>query len=589
MSDFVWLSSPVPPAPVAAALRGIHRTSPPDVDVFSGTWGTLAATRNHYPGFAVWDTPSHLAVVVGGPVLTFAVPEAGPGEVAHAATRAIAERHLGGAIRWEEDLSGPFAFLILEKSGGAAACVTDLLGSISVFRSEGLPGLALGTHPGALAKAAAATARDPVSMVEFLLAGRVTYPFTMFRDFRVLAPATRHAWKGAAQGFRPGHTAYWQPLEGACGMSIRDAGAFIREGMAGHLRSVVRRAGRTAVFMSGGEDTRSVALLLPPECGATAITFADSRNREARLAEKVARVLGFRFEFHPRDPDHYAATLPGAADLMGPGRLYFHCHAYGLHIACGLADYGAVLGGFLADTLFKARFILKLIPRKGMPFMPHIAVAAANPPALRGADMYPAAILRTLEERRNAHFERIREIRPVSAAEWFNFWPLACLSSSGTFEGNRRLFRGCEPFQCSEAIKAAAFAPQEWKLNRRLYLAAFGPLLRRTPWLPHAEGHLPGLPWYANFLPQAAVWAARRMAAKAGRVRGEQGSWSDWNRVLRSDAWSRAKAAYRNGLDEVAAIVGQPPPADDRLTNVQRVQLLQVCYELAAARGKSAA
>jgi hypothetical protein len=127
MSDFIYSSIPCPEGRLAERLRSIYPDDPPGVDEFHGGWGSLGVSRNLYGGFGPLETETHLAAVVGGPVLGFRDNSFLTGDDPRAGTRAVFERWRAGELRWERDLSGPFVVLVVDKAAGRVSFATDLM------------------------------------------------------------------------------------------------------------------------------------------------------------------------------------------------------------------------------------------------------------------------------------------------------------------------------------------------------------------------------------------------------------------------------------------------------------------------------
>src|SRR5690606_4300889 len=104
---------------------------------FHGRWGSLAITQSHYRGFRPYENEHYLMVVIGGPVLYFRDNDFLVAEDSHEATEAIYKRWvLDGKIQWDEDLSGPFTILLIDKTRRSATVVTDLMAFIPVYSCQ---------------------------------------------------------------------------------------------------------------------------------------------------------------------------------------------------------------------------------------------------------------------------------------------------------------------------------------------------------------------------------------------------------------------------------------------------------------------
>src|SRR5690554_278273 len=199
MSDFIFSGAGTPHSDLKHELDQIYQSHKPTVLEFQGSWGTLAVTQNHYFGFDPVETDTHLAVVVGGPLLLFrdnrfltgSDPAASPSSTA--GTRALLERWERGLLNWQNNMSGPFVALFIDKRTQQISVITDLLSFIPVYASKVKDAHYLSTHVDALARI---TRRDEdldlCSQVDFVLHGSITYPYTTYRDVWQLAPGSTH-------------------------------------------------------------------------------------------------------------------------------------------------------------------------------------------------------------------------------------------------------------------------------------------------------------------------------------------------------------------------------------------------------------
>src|SRR5699024_3096894 len=182
-----------PQRPSGGASQGAGtdpRGGADQVRTFSGRWGSLAATASRYGGFAPVETAREVIAVVGAPVLTFGSNSHLSHPGSDGGTRAILERFHRGTIDWSADLSGPFAIILIDKIRGRVVLITDLMSFVPVYhlRQDGAWGV--GTHPDALAESSPGTiAVDEASLVDLVLHGVITYPYTNYVNMWQLPPA----------------------------------------------------------------------------------------------------------------------------------------------------------------------------------------------------------------------------------------------------------------------------------------------------------------------------------------------------------------------------------------------------------------
>src|SRR5512146_3111809 len=127
MSDFICTSRRMNPGQLTRHVHSIYREDYPRVVEFHGGWGSLAVSRNLHMGFDPHETESHICIVIGGPVFTFTNNRFLAGEDRNYGTCELLKKWTSGeTIRWDEDLSGPFVALKLDKEKAELDVVTDL-------------------------------------------------------------------------------------------------------------------------------------------------------------------------------------------------------------------------------------------------------------------------------------------------------------------------------------------------------------------------------------------------------------------------------------------------------------------------------
>lgn len=544
MSDFIFSTAQLPEDKIITALQGIYSSEQPDVQFIRGAWGSLAFTPNLYHGFRPVESAKHIFIVIGGPVLCFtensflAVPDSDIG------TEALYQRWLNGTLQWDTDVSGPFAVLIIDKQQGSVNCITDLMMFIPVYQYQTEQELHLSTHVDVLAQCTNKSKQiDLVSVADFVLNDVVTYPYTMYSGLRQCAPASQHTYTmehGVTADVQP----YWQPLEDNPYQDINAAGQALYECLQHYVSQVVQPGERVAQFISGGEDSRAMSGLLANFTERDAYIFLDSFNREGKIAKQVSDAYGSSFHLKLRDPSYYIDILPAASKLVGAGHQYMHAHSLGFYQECGLPNYQAVFGGYLSDSLLKAPYANKKGGSRKFPFIPERFVPGESRTKKNVHAFFKTEILQQLDQRRLAHYQRIQQIRPQSAHEWFVLWPTTMRETLPNLYCNRRLFRSYEPFMCQQVVKLAAAVPTEWKLNRKLFHQGCQPFLKRTKWLLHGDGRLPYLSWWKNMPIQFLIWSGRHFVKRLGLVRGNQGPWGDWNEILSSSQWHDLEKSY---------------------------------------------
>lgn len=587
MSDFIFSSKPKPRGELSSHLQSIYHKDAPGVSEYHGRWGSLAVSQNLYNGFQPYETADHIAVVIGGPVLCFQDNRFLIGDDPVAGTQAIFQRWHRGAMQWDEDLSGPFAILMIDKYDSQLICTTDLMLFIPVYQCQIDDEVMLGTHVDVLARAADQSGEfDQVSLADFILHHVVTYPYTAYKAIRQCHPAATQVYRNIGQNkiSISEFSIYWAPVEDNPYENIGQGALALRQGLQDYVERVTDGMSRVAQFISGGEDSRALAGLLPKKLERDAFVFLDSMNREGHIAKAVAEIYEATFQYTTRGKYHYLDIMPEAVDLIGSGQQYFHAHVLGFHKTCQLSRYPAVFGGYLSDSLLKAVWSRKIRGHRFFPFVPSFFLSGETRTRQVNHKLFSTEVLNAITQRRRAHLNNVQKFRRLTDHEWFVLWPATMRVALTFIHSNRRLFRSYEPFLAKDVIKISAAVPTSWKLNRRLFNKAMRPYLRPSRWMLHADGHLPYFPWWINIPVQFSVLVTRHIAGLLRPYQGAQGPWSDFDQIIAGQAWQQAIERYTSGFKHLDASMFRQELKralnDHSLNAVQKFNLMQVVYEL---------
>ena len=209
-------------------------------------------------------------------------------------------------------------------------------------------------------------------------------------------------------------------------------------------------------FISAGEDSRSIAGMLPERLKRHAYIYVDSKNREFKLAKKVAEVYGCKFHYILRSLTHYLDILPAASKLVGSGQQYTHAHTLGLAKQSGVDKHLAVFGGYASDSLLKAMHIQRPKNWNKFPFLPDIELANENRTAPIYSPVIRSIFLLEIDKRRRTHMSYIKNIRTTSYHEWFMLWPYSMREAMPNLSVNRRFFKSYEIYTSKNVVKISA-------------------------------------------------------------------------------------------------------------------------------------
>lgn len=535
MSDFVFSSNSINKNIITNEIQSIYDGHFPTVLEYHGHWGSAGVSVNPYNGFLPYEEDKYIVFVVGGPLLMFRDNSFLSKEDSNEGTKAIFDRWLVGDLKYDSDLSGPFAILIINKKSSEVQCITDMMSFLPVYQTSVDTGATLSTHVDVLARLTNNNKQfDKVSLVDFILHGITTYPYTMYENILQMAPSSVHTLSEKNKNTDAKH--YWLPVNRQIYKSIKQASYDLRGNLEGFINKLTKETNNIAQFLSGGEDSRMLSGILYG-CKRDGHTFLDNINIEGKIAQKVAEIYDVNLRITTRDPMHYFKILPNCSNLIGSGAQYRHGHTYGFHKSCRLDSYVAVFGGLLSDALLKGTRIKKIKGSVKFPFLPDIKSTNFASNQTFTHVLFTDSVMECLSKRKQSHLNYIKKIRKESAEEWFDLWPSSMNNNIPNIAANRRLFCSYEPFTSSEVVKLSASVPQKWKLNRKLFCMAARPYLKRSKHLIHSNGIFPYYSWKINIFVQFSIWSYRQIAKRSGIIKGNQGPWGDWRRMIKKEEW----------------------------------------------------
>jgi hypothetical protein len=450
--------------------------------------------------------------------------------VLHGALRAAALRP-GATPRelGEAAMASNGSFAVIASRGAGVLVVSDAGGSIPVFAGHGPRGFAVGVYAHQVALGAGLTEVDLVSVADFLRHGSVCAPYSWYEGVRLLPPGSVAI--VSAEGVRA--TTYWEPEEpGDVCAAHRDVEAWgeaLRAETARAVAQGVEGRRRVRVLFSGGEDSRAIAGVLPADLEVRLTTVLDGRNREYRLAAAAARALGRDLELVQRPPGFLQATLAERVAIAGQGMDPADVHIAG-DVARRFADAGVLLGGHMADGLFKTAVLgnvrhARFLPEALTPPRPDLVMGLEE--GLPMESLRPG-IAAGVRERRQEHHRRLLAVRPLTAGNWHVLWPIG---SHSKCYGHRMSHlavgpRTVEPFLTHRTYMLAARMPDACRMEREAFRRAFAPGLGRAAWVSATGGKRLALgPHAGAAVGRATLIVRHRWDQVRGRV-GREGPWS---------------------------------------------------------------
>lgn len=251
---------------------------------------------------------------------------AGEGGVACKAIHAL---YREGGLERLERLNGNFVVIIHDTDAHKLHLITDRCGMHPCFVSGEGRNLLIGSHPDILAETANCEGRvDLVSLCEFLVTGKVSYPYTYYKSVKALNFGSIHT-VDLAEGANKNSISSRKYFPMRYRIDHGRSEWELAEELAQAFRKAVNRRtldrfGQSAISLSGGLDSRAILCSADNRERLKAFCFFDEENFELNIARRIAKKTNVSFIPLRRDFDYYGA------------------HAQmGIRISGGMGDFGS--------------------------------------------------------------------------------------------------------------------------------------------------------------------------------------------------------------------------------------------------------
>lgn len=436
------------------------------------------------------------------------------------------------------ELNGAFALVLAGDQG--CWVITDPMNFVQVYETRDAAGklLGIGTHSDTVAAVCCQAEKlDLCSVAEFLNAGTPSHPHTMYDSTKELAPGAAH-WFGMAESANSRTIlSYWSPPpEETQGVRFEEQAAVLRHALTEAVRERCPR-GRMGVFLSGGLDSRVVLNLVPRDANCLALTFANSANRETRIAQRVAQSLGREWQLLLRSPESLAECLPAAVRILGCEYEWVHAQVITLRPQIEALSLQSILLGTQFNVYFKGYWASDWQRRRrGAGFLPpafqprSVDYLDAVKPEWRG--LFRPDIEEQLLARRRELVKSRQNSGRGSLAEWLEVYPFSQERGNGFWLAERRLLPSRYVGMDRRLLDFAFRCPVRFKLDGRVFDAAVAPLYGPSAAIPAAADGVPPLSGQVSRLARRAGRKIQRNChaafTRAGLHHDVQHSWHDY-------------------------------------------------------------
>jgi len=411
----------------------------------------------------------------------------GPGGLA---CKFICQSYVEQGANGIENLSGNFVILLFDRSAGKLLIVTDRWGLVPAFRFHAGGGRpAYSSHPDALAAAVGENRNwDLTSFAEFILAGRLSAPFTYYRNIRALpvAGATTVVFRSGRE-FSEDTRCYFkfvsqpQPEEKLEPLAEEFAVAF-RSAVAKRTSPLL---GRSAVALSGGLDSRTVLCSAPGRENVVAFTCYDEENREFRIARSIAQAANVELIPLRRGFDYYGSSAAlGVKISAGMGCIASN-HFLGFREKFRELQFDNLLTGCYCDYLFKGLALNRRVNRwTTRESLADFDFAYYCGHFTAGTEL-AAAVRRRLEDGFPQELRRYDSQPAVLGVEQRRIFPLCYEEDNAERTIPQRVMGWYVPIADNDLMEIIMKMSCPMKLNRRLFARMVekvcGPRISRIP------------------------------------------------------------------------------------------------------------
>jgi len=501
MSDFIFCSKKIKKLKLKQCFDKIYGEEK-ELSFFSSEKSTFIISENIYNGFSTYVTDNHVCAVIGGPVLHFRNNNFISKKASNEGTKSIYDRWIKkDEMVWHEDLDGPFVIMLFDVDSGAFEVITDMLSFIPIFHKNTNSNIILSTHIDSIDFLEPSKV-DQVSVADYIINNVVTFPFTIFEGVNQIFPASSHKWSFLEKSkIKHSYITYWLPKEYVASdeCNVEFLANRLQKGLKNYMNKILEAEPKLGILMSGGEDSRTVAGMIPEKHSKDGFIYCETINNEVKITEEIAKRYSINLNVGHMSKNNFVDNMEQFCDLVGVGCDGANVHSFSFYKTLNYHKYDVIFGGFLADTFLKSLWSSKSSKRS------HFFLFGAKENIINFSEYKDIShscinndLIVEVNKRRKVHWDFLKSIRPSTTQEWMGIWPISMQRDIPNIYGHRRLFRSFEPFTSSEVIKVGSIAPQKIKSNKILFQKAMKPFLSKTKWIPHNAGYLPYFKYWIN-------------------------------------------------------------------------------------------
>ncbi|MBX0295449.1 asparagine synthase-related protein [Haloarcula nitratireducens] len=466
-----------------------------------------------------------------------------------------AERYAADGTSFLSGVNGNFTGVIYDRARGDLLLLSDRLGTRPIHYYETDDGVVFSTNIQSLPL-------HPAVDTDFDLDYLTEY-FSMKQTYGVKTPLRGvekvHPGSVVSVDVDTGETTterYWEPVYDPVDASAEQ----LAEQLAETMKDVV--ADWTAdsetdygLLLSGGSDSRLVLAALDSlDVPVTGFHLNEWRNREARIAERVADAVGIDFQLLKRGEDYQAEALERESKRSNFVGYFNQNHAGGfadrLRSECDM-----LLTGHYGDTLFKGDDLptadIDLGPagsfdlpveRRFEDLDALIGERAKSKPSyLRSPRSTEEIYAENVTRRGDSLVDHGVEYRSLREATVCKRYPVTNSASQFFLYATAQFIPSGTPFLDNRLIDLFLKIPAEHFLRGDLINRATAKLSPPLAEIPHGRGLFPirypfALNWTSNI---ALSFADTHLRSDPARAHWTRGPWTDHNNLIRNNSFIR--------------------------------------------------
>jgi len=249
-----------------------------------------------------------------------------------------------------KELNGSFCFVIYNLTTHELLLVNDRFSSYSLFYYLTDKGtLLFGTQLSSIVQSFEVPRElDIGAIFEFFTFQRCLGTKTFYKNINVLPPATvLRYWKGTIS-----LCSYWERRYKEEKHSEKYYVDKLTEALKKSVERRTKGNHRFGILLSGGLDSRTV--LAASDKKMVCFTVGDFKNREVKIAKKIAEVKGYKHIFLKRKMDHYENLVDKAVEIGDGMQSFAHAHFIGffdqIQKKCDILFHGFAIERFFRGT-----------------------------------------------------------------------------------------------------------------------------------------------------------------------------------------------------------------------------------------------